>query len=157
MMSVGPSPSWLHINGSCLWFVIVGNFMCCLMKVTDFTFVVQKDNHVVRFVWFFKSWYRLIQNDAFQGRLLQCSKLEPWGIVPTCGDHENSCFQLFSGPKLRISMPKLGIPVFKKYDHTPVPFSLKNNFSSLSTLINRWNSNVNDIYLLLLLRNRSIL
>lgn len=154
MMSVGPSPSWLHINGSCLWFVIVGNFMCCLMKVTDFTFVVQKDNHVVQFVWFFKSWYRLIQNDAFQGRLLQCSKLEPWGIVPTCGDHENSCFQLFSGPKLRISMLKPGIPVFKKCDHTPTFFFKITFVPCLHSSIGE--TNVNDIYLLLLLRNRSI-
>ena len=43
----------LHINGSCLWFVMVGNFMYCIMRVTDFTFVVQKDNHVVECIWFF--------------------------------------------------------------------------------------------------------
>ena len=35
--------------------------MYCITKVTDFTFVVQKDNHVVEFVRFFFSFLILVK------------------------------------------------------------------------------------------------
>lgn len=50
MTNVGPAPTWLHINGSRLQSVIVGNLVYRTVKVRDFTFAVQKDNHVVEFV-----------------------------------------------------------------------------------------------------------